>query len=89
MTRFSINAISLINYRQHQIRRSLGWVSPMSLCGGGGLRNRNIGSPQFNSNEEKTKKRPLCFSNDDMLGFILMAFESISMQFFSFLKVIT
>lgn len=33
--------LSIDDFRLHQISRPLGCVSPTSLCGGGGLRNRN------------------------------------------------
>lgn len=89
--RFSIDRLSIMDYRQNRISRPLGWVSPLSLCGGGGLRNRNVSFKRALSStktERKLKKR-ICFSNDDMLGFILVAYGSISRQLFSFLKVIT
>lgn len=46
-----------------------------------------MGSPLFNDNEKKRKKRLLCFLNDEMLKFIMVAFESISTQLFQLFQV--
>lgn len=56
MMRFSIDRLSIMDYRQNRISRPLGWVSPLSLCGGGGLRNRNVSFKRALSSTKTERK---------------------------------
>lgn len=81
----SIDGLSIVDFRKHQISRSLGCLSPTSLCGGGGLRNRNSpfkGELSVQRQRKEEEKATHCFTNDDMLRFIIVVFESISTQLF-------
>lgn len=84
--------LSIIDFRMHQISRSLGCVSPTPFCGGGGLSNRNApfkGEPSSSTSKRRGKSDSFASLTTTCSGSLCWRLNPSRRSFFSFLKLIT